>query len=284
MTDPIRREVKPQPGLASWLGGKRGLAPRIVARIEAIPHHTYGEPFLGMGGVFLRRRTRAKAEVINDRSGEVVNLFRVVQRHPAALIEAMRWNLASRDGFYRLRDTPPASLTDIERAARFYWLQRTAFGGKVKSQSFGVTTGRGKAPAARAVMAQIAAAHDRLQQVVIENLDYGAFLEAYDTPETLFYLDPPYFGGEADYGKGLFARADFRKIADALGGLKGHFILSINDRPEIRALFAGHRFEEVETTYTVSEGPAKRAKELLITRADRTYGFDLFSAVDVGNQ
>jgi DNA adenine methylase len=127
-------------------------------------------------------------------------------------------------------------------------------------------------------MAQIAAAHERLQLVVIENLGYGEFVEAYDTPETLFYLDPPYWGGEADYGKGLFARGDFRKIATALAGLKGHFILSINDRPEIREIFAGHRFEEVETTYTVNVGQPKPAKELLITRADRTNGFDLFSA------
>ena len=57
--------------------------------------------------------------------------------------------------------------------------------------------------------------------------------------------------------------------------------MSINDRPEIREIFAGHRFEELETTYTVSDGDAKRARELLITRADRTYGFDLFSAAGV---
>jgi DNA adenine methylase len=272
------RPVAPQPGLAPWQGGKRGLAARIIARIEAIPHHTYAEPFVGMGGVFLRRRYRAPCEVINDRSGEIVNLYRVVQRHTAALTAELRWAMAARDGFNRLCDTDPAVLTDIERAAGFYWLQRLAYGGRARNRSFGSDAGAPRIPPARAVMAQIAAAHARLQQVTIENLDYGEFIAAYDTPETLFYLDPPYWGGEDDYGKGLFARGDFRKIAAVLGGLKGHFILSINDRPEIREIFAGHRFEEVETTYTIATVRAVAARELLITRADRTYGFDLFSA------
>ena len=52
--------------IAPYLGGKRNLAKNLTGRIAAIKHQTYCEPFIGMGGVFLRRAQRAKAEVIND--------------------------------------------------------------------------------------------------------------------------------------------------------------------------------------------------------------------------
>ncbi|WP_311200236.1 hypothetical protein [Leisingera sp. M658] len=64
-------------------------------------------------------------------------------------------------------------------------------------------------------------------------------------------MDPPYWGGENDYGKGLFDRSQFEKMAGVLAGIRGKFLLSINDRPEIRELFAAFRFEEVSLKYTV---------------------------------
>jgi len=63
--------------------------------------------------------------------------------------------------------------------------------------------------------------------VVIEFLDFREFLRRYDRKTTLFYLDPPYWGCESDYGKGLFARADFDDLSAVLRALKGRFILSI---------------------------------------------------------
>ena len=71
--------------LARWLGGKRILAKRIIARLEAIPHRCYAEPFVGMGGVFFRRKQRPKSEILNDINGEIVNLFRIVREHPDEL-------------------------------------------------------------------------------------------------------------------------------------------------------------------------------------------------------
>ena len=81
---------------------------------------------------------------------------------------------------------------------------------------------------------------------------------------TLFYIDPPYWGHETDYGKGLFARDDFARMADLLRGLKGRFILSLNDRPEVRETFAGFRVEEVTTRYSANAKAARRVGELLI--------------------
>ena len=102
--------------------------------------------------------------------------------------------------------------------------------------------------------------------VVIECLDFGEFIRRYDGAGTLFYLDPPYWGSEGVYGKALFTRQDFQRLADILTGIKGQFLLSINDVPEIREIFAWAQIEEVATTYTIGKQTASRGErgELLI--------------------
>ena len=83
-------------------------------------------------------------------------------------------------------------------------------------------------------------------------------------PFTLFYIDPPYWGHEADYERGLFARGDFGRLLDALRGIKGRFILSLNDHPEVRRLFAWAEREEMRTAYALN-GWAKRPVQELLT-------------------
>ncbi|WP_370642061.1 DNA adenine methylase [Yoonia sp. I 8.24] len=112
--------------VAAWLGGKKALNQKIIEVIDAIPHQTYVEPFVGMGGVFLRRQWRPRLEVMNDLNGEITNLFRILQRHYPQFMEVMRFQIASRREFERLRNCDPSTLTDLERAARFLFLQRLA--------------------------------------------------------------------------------------------------------------------------------------------------------------
>ena len=87
---------------APWVGGKRRLAGRIITRIGRIGHRTYVEPFVGLGGVFFRRKDRAPAEVINDISTDVTTLFRMLQRHYVPLMDMLRWQITSREQFDRL--------------------------------------------------------------------------------------------------------------------------------------------------------------------------------------
>jgi len=216
-----------------------------------------------MGGVFLRRGFRPRLEVANDLNGEIVNLFRILQRHYPQLMEVMRFQLASRREFERLRGVDPATLTDLERTARFLYLQRLAFGGQV-SGVFGVAPSHAPRFSLSRLEPILDAAHERLDGVVFESLDWAELIERYDSPDTLFYLDPPYWGGESDYGKGMFGRGDFARMADVLAGIKGRFILSINDRPEIRELFGGFYIEPVRLKYTVAAGAAKEAQELVV--------------------
>lgn len=256
--------VRPVSPPASYIGGKKQLAQRIASIIEQIPHTLYAEPFVGMGGVFFRRNRVPKAEAINDISGDVVTLFRILQRHYPQFMETMKFQVTSRKEFERLSASDPDTLTDLERAARFLYLQRLAFGGKVKGRNFGVdTTGPARFNINRLgpILEEV---HERLSGVVIERLPWDAFIDRYDHAGTLFYLDPPYFGCETDYGKNVFSRADFTRIAAKLETIKGRFIVSLNDRPEVREIFSAFKICDVPLTYTIAGGEGKPVSEVII--------------------
>lgn len=257
--------VSPAEPAAPWIGGKRHLAKRICQILADTPHDAYCEPFTGMGGVFLRRAVRPGLEVINDVSGDVVTLFRVLRSHPEALLRELRWRPAMRVEFDRLKNVIAHDLTDIERAARFLYLQTLAFGGKVRGRNFGVDPVKPHNFDLARLEPRLRRIHDRLAGVVIENLDWSEFIPRYDRPGTLFYLDPPYYGSEDDYGREIFERSDFERLAEMLAGMKGKFLLSINDVPAMRTAFAWAEIEAVDTMYSVSgtaqSGPAR---ELLI--------------------
>ncbi|WP_349433556.1 DNA adenine methylase [Pararhizobium sp. A13] len=259
------RDVESTQPPAAWIGGKRQLAARLVGMINAIPHTTYAEPFIGMGGVFFRRSRAPRSEVINDRNGEVVNLFRILQRHYPQFMDTLKFQITSRREFDRLKACDPATLTDLERAARFLYLQKLAFGGKVAGQNFGVSLDKGARFNLNRLAPLLEDVHERLSGVVIENLDWLAFIDRYDRPGTLFYLDPPYWGCEDDYGKALFARDQFIIIAERLQRIKGNFLLSINDVYETRELFAAFRCVGTELTYSIGGGKGVSARELIVT-------------------
>jgi len=262
--------MAPVEPVAPYIGGKRNLARRIAARLQALPHATYVEVFVGMGGVFFRRPFKAKAEVINDASADVSNLFRILQRHLVPLTDMLRWQVTSREEFERLRASNPESLTDLERAVRFLYLQRTAFGGKVAGRNFGVNpTGSARFDTAK-LLPMLEAVHERLSGVVIERLPWAELLGRYDRPGTLFYLDPPYWGCEGDYGRELFGRDQFELMAERLGALKGTWLLSLNDVPDVRRVFARFQIEAVETTYSIAGGSRRdggKVGEVLISPA-----------------
>lgn len=259
--------VTPVRPAAAYIGGKKNLAVRLVKRIEATPHSLYAEPFVGMGGVFLKRHTRPRAEVINDISKDVTTFFRILQRHYVPFVEMMRFQLTTRSEFDRLLKTEPETLTDLERAARFLYLQRTSFGGRVSGRSFGVSPDRPGRFDVTKIVPILEDLHARLSGVVIERLAWDAFIDRYDRPGTLFYLDPPYFGSERDYGD-VFSRADFERLAEKLSGIKGKFILSINDKPEVRKVFDGFKQESVKVARTagVNAKARKAVGELIISR------------------
>lgn len=249
---------------AGYIGGKRNLSKRLVAMIDATEHALYAEPYVGMGGVFFRRTRRPRAEAINDISGDVATLFRILQRHYQAFMDMLKWRFASRAEFERLMAVDPVTCTDLERAARFLFLQRLGFGGQVVNRTYGVRYTGPTMFRFSDLEVQLRAVHERLEAVNIERLAYGTFVRRYDRSGALFYLDPPYHGCEGDYGDAVFSEADYRTLSDLLAAIEGRFILSINDTPMIRDLFGRFAIEPVEVSYSVSGKPT-RAGELIIT-------------------
>jgi len=258
-------EIQPIRPIAPYLGGKKNLARRICAIIDRDQHDTYAEAFVGMGGIFLRRTRRPRAEFINDRGREVYTLFRMLQEHYVAFLDLLRFQITTQANFDRLAGVDPDTLTDMQRAARFLYLQKISFGGKVAGQTFGLSRERAGRFNLTTLEPDLEALHTRLAGVCVTCLDYAEFITRLDSPGTLFYLDPPYWGCEGYYGKALFSRERFEEMADLLAGLKGRFILSLNDVPEVREIFGRFTIEEVTTTYIIgSKGAQPGRRELLI--------------------
>lgn len=186
-----------------WIGGKRRLVDLLLSRFP--PHSCYVEVFAGGAAVFFARNP-ADVEVLNDVNGDLVNLYRVVTHHLEEFVRQFKWAITSRQVFKWLQDTRPETLTDIQRAARFFYLQQQSFGGKVAGTA---TT----APAINLLRIEenLSAAHMRLASgTYIENLDWATCIDRYDRPHTLFYLDPPYWQTEG-YGVPL-----------PVGSVRGH--------------------------------------------------------------
>ena len=163
--------------IVPWLGGKRRLADIIIPRFPA--HKCYVEVFAG-GAALYFMRPPAEVEVINDINGDLVNLYRVVQRHLEEFVRQFKWALSSRQVFKWLQDTRPETLTDIERAARFYYLQQQAFGGKVQGQTWGTAT-TVAAPTVNLLRLEedLSMAHMRLHGAYIERLDWQDCIKRY---------------------------------------------------------------------------------------------------------
>ena len=258
--------VRPISTVAGYIGGKRVLAKTLVPMINAIPHELYAEPFLGMGGVFFRRDRRPKVEAVNDFSKDVATFFRILQNHYQAFLDMLKWQVASRAEFERLLGMDADRLTDLQRAARFLYLQRMSFGGKVSGRTMGIsTTDPAKFDITRLVPL-LEAAHARLAGVYIECLPWQAFIDRWDRPYALFFLDPPYYGVEGYYGA-PFAREEFEQISERLTRLQGRFILTLNDHPEVRRIFSWAAIEAVSFNYSCSGKPTT-GREVIITRKE----------------
>ncbi len=119
----------------AYVGGKSRLAKTIVAKIP--DHMAYCEVFAGAGWVFFRKEP-SKYEVINDLDDDLICFYRVLQNHLEEFLRQFRWLLSSRKLFEDWkRQQKAGGLTDIQRAARYYYLQRLCFGGRVKNRTFG---------------------------------------------------------------------------------------------------------------------------------------------------
>ncbi len=246
-----------------WMGGKRRLADRLIPLFP--PHECYVEVFAGGAALYFLRPQGAPVEVLNDINGDLVTLYRVVQNHLEEFVRQFKWALSSRQIFEWQKMTRTETLTDIQRAARFFYLQHHAFAGKVSGQSFGTAT---TAPAINLLRIEenLSAAWQRLSGTYVENLPWLDCAERYDRAHTFHYMDPPYWE-TAGYGVD-FGFENYERMAEFMRRCKGKVMVSINDHPDIREVFKGFHLEEVNIRYSVGNprgGAAEASGELVIT-------------------
>jgi DNA adenine methylase len=247
-------------GPLSYIGGKNRLATRIIEIFP--PHKTYVEAFAG-GAQVLFHKEPSPVEIMNDVDGELVNLYRIFQLHPEELIRYFRFALVSRRLFELLKATDPATLTDVQRAARYLYLLKNSFASLVRHPNYHWHVVQKPGFNLEKLPELIEKTHKRLERVQIECLPYEEILKRFDRPETLFYLDPPYFGRKLY--RYNFDTADFEKLAQGLGDVRGKFVLSLNDTPEVRDLFRHFAIRKVELTYSAQKHAGRTYREVFIT-------------------
>lgn len=241
----------------SWIGGKKLLKKKII---EQFPKHfdRYIEVFGGAGWVLFDKEKHAPMEVYNDVNGELVNLFRCVKYHPEAIQKELEWILISREQFFDcVSQSDVRGMTDIQRAARFFCRIKLSFGTDL--ESFGV-----RSRDMQKAIDYLQEVSKRLNQVVIENVDFERLIKTYDRESALFYLDPPYYDAEKYYPD-RFMPEDHVRLSTALSKIKGKFVLSYNDCPEIREMYKGFDIIEVDRADNlVMKTNPRRYKELII--------------------
>src|SRR5580658_461188 len=242
-------------GPLPYIGGKNRLAKKIISMLPE--HTTYVEAFAGGAQVFFHKPP-SNVEVLNDLDFDIVNFYRVCQWHYEEFVRYLRFSVASRKLHELHVKSDPATLTDIQRAGRFFYLQKNSFGGLILKQKFHYGVTQPSNYNVERIPEVIERAHRRLARVQIESLPYEQVLEKYDRPTTVFYLDPPYW--ERKLYKFNFTESDFHEMERLLAALKGKFILSLDDRPEVRAVFARFRMQAVELAYTAKRDTRARHK------------------------
>lgn len=241
----------------SWIGGKKLLRKKIL---EQFPdrYTRYVEVFGGAAWILFAEERKVELEVYNDVNGQLVNLFRCVKYHPEELQKELRFLLMSREIFFDcVEQQDMRGLTDIQRAARFFAIIKESFGSDLRS--FGCHD-RGL----KNSIEYLTEVSQRLERVVIENRDFENILKTYDRLGTLFYLDPPYYEAEKYYPD-RFNPEDHIRLREALEKVKGKFLLSYNDCPEIRQMYKGFEFITADRLNNLTVGRTNsRYKELII--------------------
>src|SRR5690348_15954368 len=206
-------------GPLAYIGGKNKIAGKII---EAFPEHkTFAEVFAGGAQVLFHKEPSA-VEILNDLDQDVVTFFRVCQNHFEELVRYLKFVITSRAWFELLQAEDPKSLTDVQRAGRFFDLQKNAYAGLVRNRTFGYSVEEPSRFNPERIPELIESTHKRLARVQIECLPYEQILKKYDRPTTLFYLDPPYFGRKL-YNFNL-DEADFVEMAKRLMQIRGKFL------------------------------------------------------------
>jgi DNA adenine methylase len=258
----------------TYYGGKKNLVGIILNLMP--PHKIYCEPFLGGGAVFWEK-SPSWLEVINDINDNVINFYQVAQQDFESLQEKVRSILYSETLFWKAFQIycHPNNHSNLDRAAAFWFSTNFSFaakiGGGIKfdngiSQSHtGICMNRKKSEFVHSIQ-------KRLAKVQISHRDALEVIISRDTPDTFFYLDPPYPGADQGHYKG-YTTEDLENLLKILKSIKGKFILSNYRQNSIEDYARENAWEIIEMDCRLSAGLAargtKRKREFLIMNFKR---------------
>ena len=236
----------------SRIGGKSLLAEEIVSYFpKDYEKMIYVEPFVGAGSVFYKKNISIK-EILNDLDKNIYILFQGLKKFNTTKInKALSVLPRTKNIFIKVKNSSPKS--QFDKFIKSYYLIKNSFFGL--SSSFNL---KGNNTNPLIVKDKF---NDRLKNVIIENKDYKSIIKKYDTPNTLFYLDPPYEKSESLY---RHFNMDYIELASILKKIKGRFILSLNYNKEFIKLF-NTSYVIIKTKYAdpVLGGQSRNKKELL---------------------
>lgn len=257
-----------------WVGGKSRLRKYII---ELLPSHTcYVEPFAGAAWV-LFGKPPSDVEVINDIDQDLINFFRVVKHKPEELVRSFEWELVSRAEFERLASLDSASLTDVQRAHRFYYLIMAGWGGELHYPRFQTSItdgghGNRLIGALETLRKRLEPIHNRLQTVIIENLDWKKCVDRYDREGTVMYVDPPYPGNKVNYAHNMRNWEAHHELTERLEKASCLWILSTYDTPEMHDLFSEYKITKIRSSSGMNTKKRSNTRvanqEILVTNFD----------------
>lgn len=242
-------------------GGKSKLLKSVLPFVPRKGVQTYCEPFAGGLAVLLAHDEAFPREVVNDLNAGLMAFYRMAAFHPDALLTELSGFVASRSDF-NMELRFPDSKTELGRAARWFWVTKQSFGAKGKH------FGRGKDifNGVDAVVdeARIREFSTRVRSVIFRNTDACAVIRDFDAPDTFFFLDPPYVEC-SDTAYDAFSEADMSRLRDTLADCKGRWLLTCDDSPSTRRVFAGYPARGNEIKYSLCrEKSGKVFSELMI--------------------
>jgi DNA adenine methylase len=280
----IRKDLDTPPKpFIKWVGGKRQLIPEIHARLPKMIKH-YFEPFVGGGALLWTLEKEAIESItINDYNTDLVNLYNTVKFNPNDLITDLNRHINEENYFYATRnlDREPSfsSLSNVQKASRFIYLNKTGFNGLYRVNS----KGQNNVPFGRYANPKIAdepnimACSQFLADVNILNGDFEG-IKPFLTKNSFVYFDPPYaplsatssFTGYTDQGFGDDMQLRLKQFCDYIHEIGGQFMLSNSSVPIIYDLYKDYRIHEVLANRAVNCKASGRGKikEVLIRNYD----------------
>ena len=205
--------------------------------------------------LFDKDQSKEQLEVFNDIDGNLINLYRCIKFHTATVQKELDWILSSREIFTDYKTVIDNNIgTDIQKATMYLYLVKVSYG--AGRRRYGAKTGINNT---KEILLEI---QKRLSAVIIENKSYEKIIKSYDSADTLFYLDPPYYKAERHYDS-QFTEENYKEVARILKEIRGRFILSYNNDPYIKELYKGLYIEEIERNNNLSNKNGKY-KELII--------------------